>query len=213
MRTLALSLVAVALFILAPIPVLAAHPLAAQQTGAPIDLPAGARAVLQVKGEGVQIYTCTDANGGLKWVFKAPDAKLLNASGQEIGSHFAGPTWKLADGSQVQGQLVASMPAPQADSVAWLLLRAKHGTATGTFANVAFIRRTETHGGAAPEIRLPSLRRRRQNGADPLQRHLHILRGKVIVTRPAQSSGPSQPRCTTPAPEWVRKADSSGPSR
>jgi hypothetical protein len=82
---------------------------------------------------------------------KAPDAKLLDDSGKEIGSHFAGPTWKLADGSQVQGALVASMPSPEAGSVPWLLLRAKPGTATGTFANVAFIRRTETHGGAAPE--------------------------------------------------------------
>jgi hypothetical protein len=34
--------------------------------------------------------------------------------------------------------------------VAWLLLRAKAGTATGALADVAFIRRTETHGGAAP---------------------------------------------------------------
>jgi hypothetical protein len=140
MRTLAVSLVAAALSILA---------LDAQQTGSPIDLPAGARVVLQAKGEGVQIYTCTDANGSLKWVLKAPDAQLLDASGKQIGSHFAGPTWKLADGSQVQGELVAAMPSPRADSVAWLLLRAKAGAATGTFANVAFIRRTETHGGAA----------------------------------------------------------------
>jgi hypothetical protein len=172
MRTLATYLIAVALFILASIPVLipalAAHPLGAhplyaqqigasinppdaQQTGTPIDLPAGARAVLEAKGEGVQIYTCTKASRAFEWVFKAPDAKLLNDSGAQIGSHFAGPTWKLANGSQVQGALVASMPSPQADSVPWLLLRAKAGTPTGTFANVAFIRRTETHGGAAPE--------------------------------------------------------------
>lgn len=121
------------------------------QTGTSIDLPASARAVLQVKGVGVQIYTCADANGGLKWVLKGPDAKLLDASGKEIGSHFAGPAWRLADGSQVEGELVASMPAPQANSIPWLLLRAKSGTATGKLANVEFIRRTETHGGIAAE--------------------------------------------------------------
>lgn len=142
MRTLAASLIAVALSFPA---------LNAQQPGSPIDLPAGAGVVLQAKGEGVQIYTCTEANGALKWVLKAPDAKLLDSSGKEIGSHFAGPAWKLSDGSQVQGALIASMPSPQAGSVSWLLLRAKAGTATGTFADVAFIRRTETHGGAAPE--------------------------------------------------------------
>lgn len=123
----------------------------AQNTGAPIDLPAGTHAVLEAKGEGVQIYACTDANSGPKWALKSPDAKLLDASGNEIGSHFAGPIWRLADGSQVQGELVSSMPAPQGNSIAWLLLRAKVGTATGRFANVAFIRRTNTHGGIAAE--------------------------------------------------------------
>jgi len=122
----------------------------AQQTGASIDLPAGVRVVLQAKGDGVQIYTCTSTPGGAKWVLKAPDAKLLDASGKSIGAHFAGPTWKLNDGSQVQGELLANKPAPEAGSVAWLLLRAKAGTASGALANVAYIRRTETHGGAAP---------------------------------------------------------------
>ncbi len=124
--------------------------LRAQQARGSIDLPAGVQVVLQAKGEGVQIYTCTSAPGGAKWVFKAPDAKLLDASGKTIGSHFAGPAWKLSDGSQVQGELVASKPAPDTGSVAWLLLHAKPGTATGALADVAFIRRTETHGGVAP---------------------------------------------------------------
>ena len=123
----------------------------AQQTGASIDSPAGSRSVLQVQGNGVQIYTCTDTHDGLKWVLKAPDAKLLDASGKVIGKHFAGPTWSLDDGSQVQGVLIASKPAPEANSVAWLLLGAKTGTATGKLAEVKFIRRTETHGGVAAQ--------------------------------------------------------------
>jgi hypothetical protein len=122
----------------------------AQQTGASIDPPVGAQIVLQAKGDGVQIYTCASMPAATKWVFKAPDAKLLDESGKLIGSHFAGPTWKLNDGSQVQGELIANRPSPEGDSVPWLLLRAKAGTATGTLANVAFIRRTETRGGAAP---------------------------------------------------------------
>jgi FtsP/CotA-like multicopper oxidase with cupredoxin domain len=126
-------------------------PLPAQQATGPIDPPADARSVLQAKGDGVQIYVCTDAPVGLKWVLKAPDAKLLDASGKTIGKHFAGPTWRLADGSQVQGELMANKPAPEENSVPWLLLRAKPGTATGSLANIKFIRRTETHGGVAPE--------------------------------------------------------------
>jgi hypothetical protein len=127
----------------------------AQQTAPSIDLPAGAEVVLQAQGVGVQIYTCTDSPGGAKWVFKGPQAQLLDASGKTIGRHFAGPTWALEDGAvvhgQVQGELVASKPASEAGAVPWLLLRAKAGTATGALANVAFIQRTETHGGIAPD--------------------------------------------------------------
>ncbi|MGA2218969.1 MAG: DUF3455 domain-containing protein [Terracidiphilus sp.] len=129
--------------------------LQAQQTPpqppASIDLPAGPQVVLEAQGNGVQKYLCTEihdgTNSGLKWVLTGPDAKLLDASGKNIGSHFAGPTWKLNDGSQVQGDLIGSKPSPQANAVPWLLLRAKAGTATGSLANVAYIRRTETIGG------------------------------------------------------------------
>jgi hypothetical protein len=120
--------------------------LQAQQPAGSVEPPAGSRVVLEAQGEGVQIYTCD----GTKWTLKAPDAKLLDASGKVIGSHFAGPTWKLDDGGQVQGELTASKPSPDEDSVAWLLLRAKPGTAEGSLASVDFIRRTQTHGGVAP---------------------------------------------------------------
>jgi hypothetical protein len=118
----------------------------AQQVAGSVDPPAGARIVLEAKGEGVQMYACD----GVEWVFKAPEAKLFDASGKVIGIHFAGPTWKLDDGGEVQGEVIASMPAADADSVAWLLLRAKPGTAAGSLASVDFIRRSATRGGAAP---------------------------------------------------------------
>jgi Protein of unknown function (DUF3455) len=66
--------------------------LGAQQVSESIDVPRDARVVLQAKGDGVQIYACTAANDGAKWVLKGPDAKLLDAAGKTIGSHFAGPT-------------------------------------------------------------------------------------------------------------------------
>jgi hypothetical protein len=124
--------------------------LGAQQPSQSIELPSGARIVLEAKGKGVQIYTCARANSGFKWTLKAPDAKLLDANGKEIGIHFAGPTWKLTDGSQVQGEVIANRPSPIAGSVPWLLLKTKAGTATGSLADVAFIRRSETHSGIAP---------------------------------------------------------------
>jgi hypothetical protein len=142
MRILAACLISAAVSIAALYP---------QQTDGSIDPPPGAHVLLEAKGVGFQIYACTQTPTGPKWVLTAPDAKLLNASGKTIGSHFAGPTWKLEDGSQVQGERIAGKPAPEAGSVAWLLLRAKAGTGTGKLANIAFVQRTETHGGAAAE--------------------------------------------------------------
>jgi hypothetical protein len=119
----------------------------AQQALSSIDVPPGAHLLLQAKGVGVQIYTCTDG----KWTLKAPDAKLLDAQGKVIGKHFAGPAWKLNDGSEVKGKAIAKQPSPEAGSAAWLLVQAVPGSGTGKFSSLAYIRRTETHGGAAPE--------------------------------------------------------------
>lgn len=112
--------------------------------------PAGQQAVLTVKGDGVQIYVCKQVDGAAKWVFQAPEAKLLDASGKEVGSHGAGPFWKSADGSLVKGQVVSSSKAPEAGDVAWLLLKASAHEGEGVFSKVEYIRRSETHGGAAP---------------------------------------------------------------
>jgi hypothetical protein len=114
-----------------------------------IDVPSGARMILEARGSGVQIYRCTAAGNGFQWTLEGPDAKLLDDDGNQIGTHTAGPTWKLRDGSEVQGMVVASQMAAQAGVVPWLLLRAKPGTGTGRLADVAYIRRTETEGGEA----------------------------------------------------------------
>ena len=119
----------------------------AQQAAQSIEPPPGARLMLEAKGEGAQVYTCTNS----QWVLKAPDAKLLDPSGQVIGSHFAGPTWRLNDGSEVKGKPIASQPAPDGKSIPWLLVGAVPGTGSGKLAEVAYIRRTETTGGAAPK--------------------------------------------------------------
>jgi Protein of unknown function (DUF3455) len=112
--------------------------------------PAGQQPVLTVKGDGVQIYSCREANGVVQWVFAGPEAKLLDASGQQVGSHGAGPFWKSLDGSLVKGQLAAKQDAPGAGDIPWLLAKASAHEGSGVLAKVAYIRRSETHGGAAP---------------------------------------------------------------
>jgi Protein of unknown function (DUF3455) len=94
---------------------------------------------------GDQVYNCD----GVNWSFSRPDAKLFDESGKQIGSHFAGPTWELNDGSRVIGKVVASA-APDPDSIPWLLLEARDHQGDGLMARVISIQRLSTSGGKAP---------------------------------------------------------------
>ena len=95
--------------------VLAVHSAAAQtpapQIAPPTDVPpalavpSGLELVLSARGSGSQIYTCKPAaDGKFGWALKAPEAELRASDGKLIGHHFAGPTWKLNDGSEVTGK-------------------------------------------------------------------------------------------------------------
>ena len=110
-----------------------------------VEPPVNTALLLTAKGDGAQVYSCTDGH----WTLKAPDARLLDEHGEVIGTHFAGPTWRLKDGSEVKGKVIASRPASDGSSVPSLLLQAVPASGTGKLANVAYIGRTDTHGGAA----------------------------------------------------------------
>ncbi|MGC2399278.1 MAG: DUF3455 domain-containing protein [Acidobacteriaceae bacterium] len=110
-----------------------------------VEPPAGVTLILAAKGEGVQIYSCESG----KWTLKAPDAHLLDEHGETIGTHFAGPTWRLKDGSEIKGKAIASRPASDGSSVANLLVQAVPGSGTGKLASVTYISRGDTHGGSA----------------------------------------------------------------
>ena len=112
--------------------------------------PQGSAPLLEVVADGVQIYTC-EAKGSLfQWTFTAPEANLFDKQGRQIGTHFAGPTWKMADGSAIVGEVIGKADAPEKDAIQWLLLRTKSHEGQGILADAAFIRRTETKGGVAP---------------------------------------------------------------
>jgi hypothetical protein len=103
-----ISRVASALVILGIIPAIA------DQTA--VDPPAHASLLVDAQADGVQIYACETTDKGPEWVFKAPEANLFDAEGRQIGTHFAGPSWKLTDGSQVVGAPVAKAPRRGDDS-------------------------------------------------------------------------------------------------
>jgi hypothetical protein len=112
--------------------------------------PKGAPKLLEVIADGVQIYVCEAKGQSYEWVFKSPEANLFDRKGRQIGTHYAGPTWKTMDGASVVGEVAARADAPAAGAIPWLLLRAKSRDGTGPVASAAFIRRAETIGGVAP---------------------------------------------------------------
>jgi hypothetical protein len=107
-----------------------------------------------VPAKGVQIYECRakkDQAGAYEWAFVAPDADLLDARGNRIGRHYAGPHWESTDGSKIVGTVKERAEAPVAGAIPWLLLAAKSVGPEGSFSKVTSIQRVNTVGGVAPK--------------------------------------------------------------
>jgi len=110
--------------------------------------------VMIVAAKGVQIYECRakkDPSGDYEWAFVAPEAELFDAAGSRIGKHYAGPTWESNDGSKIAGTVTESAAAPEAGSIAWLLLAAKPVGPAGAFSKFTSVQRVSTAGGVAPK--------------------------------------------------------------
>ena len=116
-----------------------------------IKAPAGEAVVLQAHATGSQIYVCQPGTDGkLAWVLKAPEAELRDQQGTIIGRHFAGPTWKDNDGSEVTGKMAAKVDSPESDSIPWLLVTATGHSGEGVLSHVTTIQRIHTKGGLPP---------------------------------------------------------------
>jgi hypothetical protein len=116
----------------------------------PLAVP-GTQTVLSLEASGVQIYECRrDSEGKLAWVLKAPEANLYSDAGVLEAHHFAGPSWRANDGSQIGGKLLRQVPGDTPGSIAQLLLEAKSTGPEGVLSNVRFVQRLATAGGLAP---------------------------------------------------------------
>jgi TonB family protein len=97
---------------------------------------------------GAQIYTCVPgADGKYAWTLKAPQAELRDAQGAEVGRHYAGPTWKYKDGSEVVGKAAAKVDSPDAGAIPWLLVSVVSHSGEGVLSQVISIQRVHTKGG------------------------------------------------------------------
>ena len=116
-----------------------------------IAVPTGLEPVLFVHAKGSQIYTCqAGADGKFAWTLKGPEAELTDRRDKAIGTHSAGPTWKLKDGSEVTGKAAAHVDSLDPDSVPWLLVNVVSHSGKGQLSDVTAIQRVRTHGGMPP---------------------------------------------------------------
>jgi len=109
--------------------------------------------LLSADARGVQIYEClADKNDASRfvWSFTAPEAALYDGKGNNVGKHYAGPTWEANDGSKVVGAVVARDDGPNANAIPWLLLSAKSTSGSGLLSSTKSIQRINTSGGKAP---------------------------------------------------------------
>jgi uncharacterized protein DUF3455 len=110
--------------------------------------------VLAVAAEGVQIYESKpNPAGGFQWSLKAPEAQLKSASGQVLGTHGAGPSWTLNDGSSIVGSVPPLKSVAVSGSIPWLLIAVKSKSGSGTLDKVDYVLRVATDGGVAPTER------------------------------------------------------------
>jgi hypothetical protein len=71
-------------------------PAPARNVPATLMPPGSAIFLFEYEAEGGQIYACEakpDAPTTFAWTFKAPEARLRNARGHVVATHYAGPTW------------------------------------------------------------------------------------------------------------------------
>jgi Protein of unknown function (DUF3455) len=104
--------------------------------------------ILVAHASGSQVYICQEGTDGkFAWTLKGPDAELHDGRGAVIGRHYAGPTWKDNDGSEVTAKATARVDSPDTNSIPWLLLAATGHAGSGVLSQVSTVQCVHTKGG------------------------------------------------------------------
>jgi hypothetical protein len=119
------------------------------QEPSPLDPPVGQKESLRAEARGVQVYTCEASADDYRWTLDHPEAELIDEKGQNIGRHFAGPSWEMIDNSRMSGKIAGRKASPDG-SIPWLLLSAESHSGYGMLQHVEYVQRINTKGGIAP---------------------------------------------------------------
>lgn len=111
--------------------------------------PDSARPALRLAGSGVQIFRCERRQHLYTWVFRQPEADLVDAAGRVIARHGPNFSFEHVDGSRLLGTVLEFDEPPQPGHLRWLLL-ATRSFGEGAFAGVTHVQRVNTAGGMPP---------------------------------------------------------------
>ncbi len=118
-----------------------------------LKVPLGHTLKFSARGQGFQVYQCGPDKVDPKlyaWTLSGPQADLLDAQGNKLGTHYAGPTWESKDGSKAVGEVKANEKSPDPNAIAWLLLETKSSGPVGVMSSITHVQRLQTSGGKAP---------------------------------------------------------------
>ncbi|MGH6611616.1 MAG: DUF3455 domain-containing protein [Burkholderiaceae bacterium] len=135
----------------------AAAPVAAPSLGffSKIKAPSTHEPALRLASRGVQIFRCEKRDNGWVWVFRQPQAELLDAGGKAVGRHGANLSFEHDDGSRLISTIVAFDEADKPTNLRWLLMTTK-SFGKGALENVSHVQRVNTTGGMPPERCTPT---------------------------------------------------------
>ena len=114
-----------------------------------IKAPSTHEPTLQLASRGVQIFRCEKREQGFVWVFRQPQAELLDGNGKAGGQHGANFSFEHDDGSRLVSTIVAYDEASKPTDLRWLLLTTR-SFGKGALENVSHVQRINTTGGMPP---------------------------------------------------------------
>lgn len=114
-----------------------------------IKVPDTVEPVLRLQARGVQVFRCEPRSSGHAWVFRLPEADLVDAGGKAVIRHGANFSFEHADGSRLLGTVVDFDEAPDSNDLRWLLLSAR-SFGQGVLTGVNYVQRVNTIGGMPP---------------------------------------------------------------
>lgn len=114
-----------------------------------IKAPATHQPALQLSSRGVQIFRCEKRDSGFVWVFRQPQAELLDGGGKVVGRHGANFSFEHDDGSRLVSTIVAYDEANKPTDLRWLLMTTR-SFGKGALEDVSHVQRINTAGGMPP---------------------------------------------------------------